>query len=134
MKTAAIALTWLIFATFNQVQVLEALVPKQVLKRGLMAFIQEISHKPISDQNLCFVVFESWVEALLDRQSTLEEAFDTTFTVDLTHTFAKGTSCQKAFNKFTEEWKTFQMKDTKVIINLCNHTYLQKFVGRRTKA
>ena len=109
---------WLIFTTFNQVHVLDALVPKQVLKRGLMAFVQEISHKPISDQNLCFVVFESWVEALLDRQSTLEEAFETTFSIDLTHTFAKGASCEKAFNKFTEEWKTFQMKDTKVTSQL----------------
>ena len=81
MKTALI---WLIFTTFNQVHVLDALVPKQVLKRGLMAFVQEISHKPITDQNLCFVVFESWVEALLDRQSTLEEAFGTTFSIDLT--------------------------------------------------
>jgi len=73
-------------------------VPKQVLKHGIMAFIQEISES--SENNLCFVVFESWAEAIIDRQASFEEAFDTVFKLDLTHVLAKG-HCQNAYNKFT---------------------------------
>ena len=63
-----------------------------------MAFIQEISES--SENNLCFVVFESWAEAIIDRQASFEEAFDTIFNLDLTHVLAKG-HCQNAYNKFT---------------------------------
>ena len=76
-----------------------------------MAFIQEISES--SENNLCFVVFESWAEAIIDRQASFEEAFDTVFKLDLTHVLAKG-HCQNAYDKFTTTWKTFQKKDTRV--------------------
>lgn len=98
MKTSATILICLIFGTFNQLHVLDATVPKQVLKHGIMAFIQEISES--SENNLCFVVFESWAEAIIDRQASFEEAFDTVFKLDLTHVLAKG-HCQNAYNKFT---------------------------------
>jgi len=98
MKTSATILICLIFGTFNQLHVLDATVPKQVLKHGIMAFIQEISES--SENNLCFVVFESWAEAIIDRQASFEEAFDTIFNLDLTHVLAKG-NCQNAYNKFT---------------------------------
>ena len=76
-----------------------------------MAFIQEISES--SENNLCFVVFESWAEAIIDHQASFEEAFDTVFKLDLTHVLAKG-HCQNAYDKFTTTWKTYQQKDTRV--------------------
>ena len=79
-----------------------------------MAFIQEIT-KPASEENLCFVVFESWIEALVDRQTDFDEAFNTILKVDLTHSYARG-HCQKAYEKFTQNWQQFQNNDTKVSI------------------
>ena len=92
------------------------LVPKQVLKHGLITFIQDIA-QPTKD-NLCFVVFENYVEAVLDDQMDFDEAFETAFHVDLTQTYAKGT-CGKAFAKFQDLWKPYSVKNNKVC---CKHS------------
>ena len=90
------------------------LVPKDVLKLGLMTFIQEIT-QPASDENLCFVVFENYVHGVLDRGMDFDEAFETAFNVDHTHSFAKG-KCQMAYDKFHDVWKQFAVKDNKVCV------------------
>ena len=92
--------------------VVHSVVPKQVLKHGLMAFLQELM-EPKQD-NLCFKVFEAYAEAILDEGQDFNEAFDVIFRLDLTHTYAKN-HCQKAFEKFQELWKHYQVTDNKFV-------------------
>ena len=96
-----------------------------------MAFIQEISES--SENNLCFVVFESWAEAIIDRQASFEEAFDTVFKLDLTHVLAKG-HCQNAYDKFTTTWKTYQKKDTRVSFLFFGFSYETKLPKNKSQA
>jgi hypothetical protein len=89
-----------------------ALVPKQVIKHGLMEFIKELTDP--SPDNLCFVFFKSVAEGILDDTMNWDEAFETVFNLDLTHTMTKDKKCQEAFKTFNTKWQQYQKRDTKV--------------------
>ena len=97
--TAAIVLSaTLLLATAN---FSEALVPKQVVKHGLMTFISEITEP--TESNVCFLFFEKMVLAVLDEKKSFEEAVNLALTQDFTHAQVKG-RCQKTYKVVMEKF------------------------------
>ena len=86
----------LLLANFSK-----ALVPKQVVKHGLMTFISEIAEP--TESNVCFLFFEKMVLAVLDEKKSFEEAVNLALTQDFTHAQVKG-RCQKTYKVVMEKF------------------------------
>ena len=105
MKTDLITIVLLTFSMTN------ALVPKQVVKHGLMTFISEIAEP--TESNVCFLFFEKMVEVILDEQKSFEEALASALTQDFTHATVKG-RCQKTYKVVMEKFSNHAPTHSKV--------------------
>ena len=105
MKTDFITIVFFTFSLTN------ALVPKQVVKHGLMTFISEIAEP--TESNVCFLFFEKMVEVILDEQKSFEEALASALTQDFTHATVKG-RCQKTYKVVMEKFSNHAPTHSKV--------------------
>ena len=92
-----------------------ALVPKQVIKHGLMTFIQEIAEP--KETNVCFLFFEKIVEAVLDEKKDFNEALAAALQQDFTHARVKG-RCEKTYKVVMGKFQSYGSIESKVIISL----------------
>ena len=88
-----------------------ALVPKQVVKHGLVTFIKEIAEP--SESNVCFLFFEKIVEAILDDKKDFDEAIGEALQQDFTHASVKG-RCSKTYKVVMDKFQSHGSLHSKV--------------------
>ena len=111
----------LLLANFSK-----ALVPKQVVKHGLMTFISEIAEP--TESNVCFLFFEKMVLAVLDEKKSFEEAVNLALTQDFTHAQVKG-RCQKTYKVVMEKFSN--QADVRSKVKICENPFIFNTLSNR---
>lgn len=88
--------------------------PKVLLKEALVTFSSLVSAIN-DDEDLCIKFFHNAIHEMVDGQKTPNDAFDSIFNMDLTHTTVKEDKCKTALTVFNDKWEKFTEQDTKYL-------------------
>ncbi len=102
-----------------------ATTPKDILKHGLVEFIQTMT-KPV-EENICYSFFVNIFENVLDAGMGLGEALERAFQMDFTHMGALDESCREGQTAVASKWSRYAPQETKVV-----HNFLHRRVSKRS--